>query len=178
MAKNKRHVDKEQKADEIELAAMQLFIEVGFDSSSMSMIAKSANVAPNTLYWYFKNKDDLLIAVLNRLLSASMALYPSMMTKPLTEQTLWILHQLKQTKGLISTVHARIEHSPSVATWHDNFHQMIEMLLTAQLTLNGIQKDKIPSVASALTFVVEGLLSHEHTQQEEQEMISWILRTQ
>jgi len=178
MAKNKRHVDKEHKAEEIELAAMQLFIEVGFDTSSMSMIAKSANVAPNTLYWYFKNKDELLIAVLNRLLSDSMKLYPSVMTKPLTEQTLWLLHQLKQTKGLISTVHARIQHSTSIATWHDNFHQMIEKLLTAQLTLSGIQKEKIPFVASALTFVVEGLLSHEHTQQEEQSMISWILRAE
>ena len=76
MAKNKRHVDKEQKAEEIELAAMELFIDVGFDASSMSMIAKAANVAPNTLYWYFKNKDDLLIAVLNRLVNASMKLYP------------------------------------------------------------------------------------------------------
>jgi len=178
MAKNKRHVNKEQKAEEIELAAMELFIDVGFDASSMSMIAKAANVAPNTLYWYFKNKDDLLIAVLNRLVNASMKLYPSMMTKPLTEQTIWLLNQFKQTKGLISTVHTRIVHSPSIATWHDNFHRMIEMLLTAQLTLNGIPKDKIPFVASALTFVVEGLLSHEHNQEEEQEMINWVLRTQ
>ncbi len=176
MAKNKRHVDKEQKAEEIELAAMHLFIDIGFDASSMSMIAKSADVAPNTLYWYFKNKDDLLISVLNRLLSAGMAQYPSMMSKPLVEQVIWMLGQLKETKGLISTVHTRVKYSPEIAGWHEKFHLMIEKILAVQLTSNGVAKDKIPFVVKALTFVVEGLLSHENTQEEERGMIAWILR--
>ncbi|HUE93471.1 helix-turn-helix domain-containing protein [Pseudomonas sp.] len=176
MAKNKRHVDKEQKAEEIELAAMHLFIDVGFDASSMSMIAKSADVAPNTLYWYFKDKDDLLIAVLNRLLNAGMAQYPSMMSKPLAEQVIWLLGQLKETKGLISTVHARVKYSPDIAVWHDKFHNMIEKILTVQLTLNGVAKEKIPFVVKALTYLAEGLLSHENTQEDERGMIDWILR--
>lgn len=41
-------------------ATQQIVIEEGFSNLSMSKIAKAANVAPATLYTYFKNTDDLL----------------------------------------------------------------------------------------------------------------------
>jgi len=41
-------------------ATIQLVNEIGFVSSSVSKIAKKANVSPATLYVYFKNKEDLL----------------------------------------------------------------------------------------------------------------------
>ena len=45
---------------------MALFKEQGYEKTSMSSVAKAAGVAANTIYWYYANKDDLLIAVLNR----------------------------------------------------------------------------------------------------------------
>ena len=66
MGKNKRDVDPQVKRDEIEAAALQLFTEHGYEATSMAMVAAHAGVAPNTLYWYFKNKDDMLVAALNR----------------------------------------------------------------------------------------------------------------
>ena len=36
--------------------------EIGFVASSVSKIAKRANVSPATLYIYYKNKEDLLIS--------------------------------------------------------------------------------------------------------------------
>lgn len=41
-------------------ATQQIVNKKGFSSVSMSKIAKAANVAPATLYTYFKNTDDLL----------------------------------------------------------------------------------------------------------------------
>ena len=43
-------------------ATIQLVNEVGFASSSVSKIAKVANVSPSTLYIYHKNKEDLLVS--------------------------------------------------------------------------------------------------------------------
>lgn len=43
-------------------ATIQLVNKVGFASSSVSKIAKAANVSPSTLYIYHKNKDDLLVS--------------------------------------------------------------------------------------------------------------------
>ena len=61
MARNKRHLEPKVKKEEIELVAMALLKEKGYDNTSMAEIARRAGVATNTIYWYFENKDDVLI---------------------------------------------------------------------------------------------------------------------
>jgi AcrR family transcriptional regulator len=48
-------------------AAEELFKKVGFRAVTMEMVAREANVAKATLYSYFKNKDELYIAVCARM---------------------------------------------------------------------------------------------------------------
>jgi AcrR family transcriptional regulator len=43
-------------------ATVKLVNEIGFVSSSVSKIAKEANVSPATIYVYHKNKEDLLVS--------------------------------------------------------------------------------------------------------------------
>jgi AcrR family transcriptional regulator len=43
-------------------ATIKLVNEIGFASSSVSKIAKEANVSPSTIYVFFKNKEDLLVS--------------------------------------------------------------------------------------------------------------------
>ncbi len=43
-------------------ATIKLVNEIGFDSSSVSKIAREAGVSPATLYIYFDNKEDLLVS--------------------------------------------------------------------------------------------------------------------
>ncbi|MCF7807363.1 MAG: TetR/AcrR family transcriptional regulator [Candidatus Marinimicrobia bacterium] len=43
-------------------ATVSLVNEIGFAASSVSKIAKRADVSPATIYIYFKNKDDLLVS--------------------------------------------------------------------------------------------------------------------
>jgi len=43
-------------------ATVALVNEIGFASSSVSKIAKRANVSPATIYIYYKNKEDLLVS--------------------------------------------------------------------------------------------------------------------
>ena len=52
----------EQKKESIIKATIKLVNEIGFVSSSVSKIAKEANVSPATIYIYYKNKDDLLVS--------------------------------------------------------------------------------------------------------------------
>lgn len=40
-----------------------MFVEQGFDKTSLRSIAKKLSISPGTIYLYFKNKDDLLFAV-------------------------------------------------------------------------------------------------------------------
>jgi AcrR family transcriptional regulator len=52
----------ELKQDAIIEATIKLVNEIGFVASSVSKIAKEANVSPATIYIYYKNKEDLLVS--------------------------------------------------------------------------------------------------------------------
>ncbi|UCE41796.1 MAG: TetR/AcrR family transcriptional regulator [Candidatus Aminicenantes bacterium] len=52
----------EAKQDAIIKATVKLVNQIGFASSSVSKIAKQANVSPATIYIYYQNKEDLLVS--------------------------------------------------------------------------------------------------------------------
>lgn len=54
--------------DEILKAAMHLFANRGFHETSMSEVAREAHVSKALIFWHFKTKEELFVAVLNRLL--------------------------------------------------------------------------------------------------------------
>lgn len=51
------------KRDQILEAALELFIENGFDKTPTSAISKTAGVATGTLFHHFKTKEDLISAL-------------------------------------------------------------------------------------------------------------------
>ena len=55
-------VKDEIKQDALFNATVKLVNEIGFVASSVSKIAKEANVSPATIYVYYKNKEDLLVS--------------------------------------------------------------------------------------------------------------------
>jgi AcrR family transcriptional regulator len=52
----------DQKKEALFEATVKLVNEIGFASSSVSKIAREANVSPSTIYVFFKNKEDLLVS--------------------------------------------------------------------------------------------------------------------
>ena len=55
-------VKDEVKQESLFNATVKLVNEIGFVASSVSKIAREANVSPATVYIYYKNKDDLLVS--------------------------------------------------------------------------------------------------------------------
>lgn len=58
--------EKEQRCNDIIDVAMKLFYSKGYDSVSMSDIAKKVGLKKPTLYLYFKNKESLFFAIVIR----------------------------------------------------------------------------------------------------------------
>jgi AcrR family transcriptional regulator len=54
--------------DEILRAASRLFASRGFHETSMAEVARSAHVSKALIFWHFKTKEELFLAVLGRLL--------------------------------------------------------------------------------------------------------------
>jgi AcrR family transcriptional regulator len=57
--KLKEDIKREQRCREIMTAARRIFIDKGFDRSTMAEIAKEAEISTSTIYIYFKGKEDL-----------------------------------------------------------------------------------------------------------------------
>ena len=51
--------------DKIMESSYRLFLEKGFHEVSWADISEEAEISPGTLYYYFKTKDELILAVLD-----------------------------------------------------------------------------------------------------------------
>lgn len=175
MARNKPELDREEKRQEIQRVARRLFLEAGYDATSMGRIAEEAGVAPNTLYWYFADKDALLIAVLNELVAEAIREFQARKASPLERQLVWLVGVFEGLQNIIATVHARASASESVRLWHDQFHRMLEARLYAELERHGMPAEDRPHAARVAMFVVEGLLAHPTSAKEQRELMRWLV---
>lgn len=59
----RREREKEQRRNDIIDAAERVFFSQGLDSATMDDVAEEAELSKGTLYLYFKNKEDLYLAI-------------------------------------------------------------------------------------------------------------------
>lgn len=57
----------EERKDQIMNAAEEVFSQKGFSDARMDDIAEETGLSKGTLYLYYKSKDDLIIAILDRI---------------------------------------------------------------------------------------------------------------
>ncbi|MEU7790736.1 TetR/AcrR family transcriptional regulator [Amycolatopsis sp. NPDC049159] len=160
MPTNRRPVPKEQKREELLAAAAELFVRDGYDATSMSKLATHAGVTANTLYWYFRDKDELLVAVADRYLQGLLRHHATVADRPLAEQLRWLVERLRPVNHLVATVHNRVAAAESVAAWHTGFHRSIEALFERQLP-GPFPAERRAAEAAAATFALEGALVHD-----------------
>jgi len=63
----------DERKDQILNAAEQVFTKKGLDEARMDDIAEKTGLSKGTLYLYFKSKDDLIIAILDRIFQSAFA---------------------------------------------------------------------------------------------------------
>ncbi|QII00330.1 TetR/AcrR family transcriptional regulator [Rhodococcoides fascians A21d2] len=167
MPRNKRPQAADEKRAEIVAAARRLYVDGGYDATSMNRLAKEAGVSANTIYWYFGDKDDVLIAVLSAVMAEVWPRYRDVADQPIAARVLWIVRRLTEMSGLVTTVHARVEHSPAVAEWHHNFHLLTGSVFGAELEDAGVPAAMIDAEVMIAVFTVEGLLMHTQDEHEQ-----------
>ena len=57
----------EERKDQIMNAAEEVFTQKGFSNARMDDIAEETGLSKGTLYLYYKSKDDIIIAILDRI---------------------------------------------------------------------------------------------------------------
>ncbi len=61
--KERRELEKQARRDQILDAARKLLFSQGIEKISISRISKEAELGVGTIYFYFKNKEDIFIAL-------------------------------------------------------------------------------------------------------------------
>jgi AcrR family transcriptional regulator len=92
---SRRHVDRDGRREAILDVAAEVFMEVGFSAASMSMIAARVGGSKGTLYNYFKSKDELFEAYIQRHCAWTHELLDKVLAQELDVRT--ILTRLGQT---------------------------------------------------------------------------------
>jgi TetR/AcrR family transcriptional repressor of mexJK operon len=67
--------DKDRRQEILD-AAQKVFAQKGFDGASIKDLAKAAKISPGLLYWYFKDKTDLLVSLLTERIETAFGQLP------------------------------------------------------------------------------------------------------
>lgn len=175
MPRNRRPQNREEKRDEIVAAALGLFTDTGYDETPMTAIAAAAGVATNTIYWYFKDKDALLVAVLDRVLAEALADAGKRTGDPWEDQLLWAVERLERYSRLVTVVHARTAVAPAIDAWHAAFHRLAEDMLAGGFRRAGVPEESLRASIQIGVFVIEGLLLHPDARPSRREVIKQLV---
>ena len=128
MPRTRAGVERAQKVDQILDAAETRLLAGGYGHMSIAAIARDLGVAQNSLYWYFKSKDELFVAVLRRLLERLAA------TKPpaghgLRQQVLWGVDYLHDFAPLRGVMRERAPRSAAVTAFEKELSETLHGML-------------------------------------------------
>ncbi|AJW41299.1 Transcriptional regulator, TetR [Rhodococcus sp. B7740] len=176
MPRNRRPVDRAEKRSEIVNAARSLFVDDGYEHTPMGRIATAAGVTTNTIYWYFGDKDELLVGVLDEIHADALSRFVALADKSVTEQVLWVVDELERYHRLVDTVHSRTSVSAYIDKWHNDFHALWEQWIAVELRNDGVADTDIEPATRMIVFVIEAMLTHPQDEASKRTMIDLLFR--
>jgi AcrR family transcriptional regulator len=152
------------KREKILEAALNMFVENGFESSPTSKIAKQAGVATGTLFHYFKTKDELInelyLEIKMQMVSAlKQNLFEAKTIRQKLEciwfnSTKWAIQQQKGNKFFAMYGTSSYISTSTREEGYKHFNFLIEILI------QGIQEEILKNISLELmTEVTFGLIS-------------------
>ena len=184
MARNRPDRTRAEKSAEIVAIAQLLFLEKGYEATTMAAIARQAGIATNVVHWYFASKDDLFVAALDGLQSEDLEEAQQRLSRaspgregPRLEAVLtdFACRRLGRYE-LIATLHERSHHSPIVADFHERAHRRYGDSLDGALDRFAIPPAERKLVVEALTSAVEGLVMHRASKREARRMMTFLAK--
>lgn len=161
----------QERTNQILDAAAAIFARRGCDAARMDDIAQEAGLSKGTLYWYFKNKGSLILALLDRVLARHLTglhdLPPTGET--ISEQCVYLVRQfmedLARTSSLASLIlefYALAARQQETRQFFRDYFQQAGAVLSA-LIQQGIERGefrpvRIASAVHAMIALFEGMM--------------------
>lgn len=180
-----RHMrPRDEKAAELMAIAQRLFLERGFDGTTMAAIGAEAGIASNVVHWYYASKDELFVAALEDLLTRGLKTLlergladalPGEERKQLESLLTQLVWRLLDQHELIATVHERSNRSPLVAAFHERAHRLYEHHLGRAVARCDVPEERRELVVEALMTAMEGLVMHRAGKRKARRMIAFLV---
>ena len=182
MPRNRPDRSREDKAAEIVGVARRLFLEDGYDGTTIAAIARQAGIASNVVHWYFATKDDLFVAVLEALQAEDLEeatkrfarAAPGGEDAELASLLTEFVWRRLDRYGLIATLHERSHHSPAMADFHERVHRRYADYLGQAVERCGVPAADRKLVVQALITAAEGLVMHRASKREAKRMMTFL----
>lgn len=122
MPRNRQQIPREERTGDLLDAATELFLTKGYAGATMADISAAAGVARGNVYWYFRSKDDIFAAVMDRMLSREIRTLGEELAgaDPLTRLVRG-LSDMRLYRPLHQEMHDRLPHSEAVRSAHNTF---------------------------------------------------------
>jgi AcrR family transcriptional regulator len=164
------HQDKDMRREQILEAATRLFVDKGFENSSVDEIAKEAGLSKGTIYWYFKSKFEILFAITDHCTAESQcALRMIAESGKWGPEMLYKSHRALNESHILDETHDRVFHQLGALAIHypeirehmlDHYKKWDE--LTSSLLQRGVDDGSFKPMntlylAQAISAMYEGL---------------------
>lgn len=150
---------------------MAVFARLGFHEARMDDIVQESGLSKGTLYWYFKSKEDIIIAISQRLFSMDIEQLEAMLGSngTVSERLLLLMHsraeglqELSEVVAILFEFYAAALHREEMRQQIKNYFQGFHELLVA-LIQQGIDRGEFRTIdaeetAIALDSLFEGLV--------------------
>jgi AcrR family transcriptional regulator len=173
MPSNRSDRERDEKVVEIlDLAESQL-LGGGYSAMSVAAIARNLGIAANTIYWYFPSKDQLFVAVVERLMRRVVEDKPPH-EAGLEQQALYFVDRLSELRPARVALHERAGRSELVASFEMLFREGMRSMLTGGLQ-EKLPADRADAAADAFLATVEGVLALDVSKKERDAVLTLVL---
>lgn len=174
MPRNHRDIAPEVKRAEIAAAALKRFLADGYESASVGKIAADVGVAQNTVYWYFKSKDELLAGALECMSASLYRQFTAMAHLPMLDRLTWLFDAASNHHCVFAILQWRLPHSEALQAWHAKWHDDCVAFFVGRLMSRGVSQASAALTATVGMFVAEGLVCHKMPAELRGQTIRWI----
>ena len=150
---------------------MAVFARLGFHEARMDDIVQASGLSKGALYWYFKSKEDIIMAISQRLFTTDIEQLEGMLTAEgtVSERLLKLmrsraqgLQEMSEVVTILFEFYAAAVHQSEVRllikSYCQNFHELLVALIQQGIDRGEFRPINAVEAATALDSLFEGLV--------------------
>ena len=184
MPRNRSDRTRDDKTSELVSIARTLFLEQGYEGTTIAAIARAAGIATNVVHWYFPTKDDVFVAALDSLQSQDLEEAQARIARSAPGRKKEVLEALLtefvwrrlDRYGLLAALHERLHFSPVVAEFHERAHRRYADYLGRAIDRCPVPAAERKLVVDALIAAMEDLVMHRASKRKARRMMTFLAK--